>query len=87
LANASCKWLLQMLTYKCLLVNARCKCKLQMQAANAFLKMLAANASCIYRLHMQAANACLQMFVANASLQMLPCKCKNKLQMQAVNFR
>ncbi|GKD08024.1 hypothetical protein Tco_1187709 [Tanacetum coccineum] len=65
----------QMLACKCLLINASCKCRLQ---------MLAANASCICRLQMLACKCLLQMQAAyagckclliNACLQMLACKC------------
>ncbi|GJS64214.1 hypothetical protein Tco_0678778 [Tanacetum coccineum] len=98
LANASCKYkmqmqALQMLACKlqaanaCLQMQAANAC-LQMQAANACLQMQAANASCKCKLQMQAANACLQMLACKCKLQMLACKCLPAnacLQMQAAN--
>ncbi|GJW83231.1 hypothetical protein Tco_0156376 [Tanacetum coccineum] len=54
--------------------------KLHMQAANAFLQMLAYKC----KLHMQAANACLQMLAANAGCKCLlanaKASCKFKVQ-------
>ncbi|GJW35395.1 hypothetical protein Tco_0058315 [Tanacetum coccineum] len=75
---------LQMQMLKCKLCNARCKCKLQMQAANARCKckmqMQVANASCNCNTEMQCKMkmlACkLQMLAYNLQMQDANASCK-----------